>query len=245
MAIKLGIIGAMEVEVDHLIAQLSEPTLLESAGMRFYAGTMHGTDTVVVRCGVGKVNAAMCTQKLIDQYAVTHIINTGVAGALDRALKVGDLVISTDAVEHDMNVGALGYQPGLIPELVDMHQVHGKLSFEADEQLRGICLRAAREVAPEVKVVEGRVASGDVFVFEQDERDRIIGTFGATCCEMEGAAIAHVCWRNSVPFAIVRAISDNADATSQTEYRVHEADIARHCAGIVSRATELLAASQA
>ena len=245
MTIKLGIIGAMEVEVDQLVNELDGDVVGVFAGTRFHEGTMgpHDIPVVVVRCGVGKTNAAMCTQALIDHYDVTHVINTGIAGALDEGLHIGDLVISTDAVHHDMDVIGLGYTPGFVPELEGGQTRGGKAAFEADEWLRGQMRQAALEAAPEITIVEGRVASGDLFVCEQADRDRIAQTFGASCCEMEGASIAHVCWRNDVPFVIVRAISDNADDTSKVEYRDAEERTAHGCAEIVRHAVDVIGAA--
>ena len=219
---KLGIIGAMEVEVARLIASMTQDETTELADMVFHEGLLHGTHVVIVRCGVGKVSAAMCTQALIDHFAPTHILNVGVAGALDPSLDIGDLVVSTDAVHHDMDVTGLGYPLGLVPELDDAAELHGKCFFEADERLRAVVLQAAHDVAPEMMAVEGRVASGDLFVCEQADKERIVSAFDAKCCEMEGAGIAHVCWRNGVPFVIVRTISDKADGTSKVEYRAFE-----------------------
>ena len=240
MDIKLGIIGAMQVEVERLIAAMSQDKVVEIAGMVFHEGQLNGTEVVIVRCGVGKVSAAMCTQALIDRFAPTHVLNVGVAGSLDATLDIGDLVVSTDAVHHDMDVTGLGYPPGLVPELDEQAELHGKRFFEADEHLRSVVLRAAADVAPEITVVEGRVASGDLFVCEQADKERIASTFGAKCCEMEGAGIAHVCWRNEMPFVIVRTISDKADGTSKVEYRVFEEQTAQRCAAIVDRAVDLL-----
>ncbi len=237
MAERLGIIGAMQVEVDLLIEQMDDDRTTTVSGMDFHEGVLHGFDVVVVRCGIGKVNAAMCAQTLIVDFGATRVINTGVAGALDESLHVGDLVVSTDAVHHDMDVVGLGYAPGVVPEMEDT----GKLAFAADPLMVQAVLRAAAEVAPDLHATPGRIASGDQFVCEREDRERIIGTFGAHCCEMEGTPIAQVCYRNDVPFVIVRAISDNADDTSKLEYRDAEAQTARLCAGIVARAVELLA----
>ncbi|MDI9590782.1 MAG: 5'-methylthioadenosine/adenosylhomocysteine nucleosidase [Acidobacteriota bacterium] len=230
----IGIIGAMEVEVEQLVGLLEDGHATTVSGMTFHEGTLGETQVVIVRCGVGKVSAAMCAQTLIDRFGAEQVINTGVAGSLDASLDIGDLVVSTDAVQHDMDVTGLGYPPGHVPEL-------DKLEFDASDELRAVVCKAAAEVAPDTTVVEGRVASGDQFVITQGQRDFIISTFGASCCEMEGAAIAHVCHRNDVPFVIVRAISDKADGTSVVEYRVFEREAAHHCAAIVRRAVELLA----
>ena len=238
MTVRIGIIGAMQVEVDLILEHVVDRRTTTVAGSDFTEGTIAGVPVVVVRCGVGKVNAAMICQTTIDRFGATHIINTGVAGGLDRRLHVGDLVVSTDAVQHDMDVTGLGYAPGVIPEL----DRTGKLSFVADEHLRAVVMRAAGEVAPDLTVIEARVASGDQFVSDTATWQRVVAQFGAACCEMEGAAIAQVAWRNDVPYVIVRTISDNADETSTSEYRGAEGETARACAAITLRALELLAA---
>lgn len=238
---RLGIIGAMQVELDLLLTHVKDDVVSCVSGSEFHVGTVEGVPVVIVRCGVGKVNAAMITQTLIDRFGATHVINTGVAGALDASLDIADLVVSTDAVHHDMDVTGLGYEPGFVPELVDEQKKLGKVAFEADESLRALVLRAASEAAPDATVVMGRVASGDLFVCESADKERIRTTFGASCCEMEGAAIAQVCWRNNVPFVIIRAISDKADETSKDEYRDLEAQTAQRSSSITLRAIRMLA----
>ena len=229
----IGIIGAMAVEVETIIAQLEGDRPTHVSGMTFHEGILAGRRVVVVQCGIGKVNAAMCAQTLIDRFGANEVINTGVAGALDPSLSVGDLVVSTDLVHHDADVTGLGYEPGMVPGMES-------LSFTANEHLRVAVISAAKQVTPEITVLEGRIASGDQFVSTQDLKDHIFLTFGALCCEMEGAAIAHVCARNEVPFVVVRTISDNADNTSTYAYRLAEEDEAKHCAAIVTKALELL-----
>lgn len=239
MGARIGIIGAMQVEIDLLLERLEHDRITTVADMAIHEGTLSGVPVAIVRCGIGKVNAALCTQVLVNQSAPSHIINTGVAGALDTSLEIGDLVISTDAVQHDFHVTGLGYKPGMIPELGAGQSPIS--SFVADEQLAQIIQQAARSVAPTIKTVRGRIATGDQFVCTQEARERIIGDFGALCCEMEGAAIAQACWRNGIPFVIVRAISDKADDTSKVEYRFNEQQIAEHCAAIVAHAVAQLA----
>ena len=210
---KIGIIGAMEVEVSYLKGRLENTTSQVIAGMKFAEGTFNGVPAVVVFCSVGKVNAGICVQILVDRFNVTHVINTGVAGSLDSAINIGDLVVSTDAVHHDMDVCNLGYEPGQVPGFKEIY-------FPADEQLRSIVKQAAAQVATDIAVFDGRVASGDQFVRTNAEKQRIISTFAARCCEMEGAAIAHACFLNDVPFVIVRAISDKADGSDAELYPV-------------------------
>lgn len=222
----MGIIGAMESEVTHLIGNLQNKRVDHWMGMDLYMGELTGAPVAVVQCGIGKVNAALCAQALVVRCGVTHIVNTGVAGSLDARINIGDMVISTDAVEHDFNVCPLGYDPGVIPGL-------GTSVFVADERLRSATLEAVKAVAPEVTAFEGRVASGDQFLASSEERDRIVSTFGALCGEMEGAAIAHACYLLKVPFVVVRAISDKADGSAHMDYRTFEIEAAQRSARIV------------
>lgn len=223
---KFGIIGAMQVEVETLIAKLSQVKTYELCGMTFFEGSLNGVSAVVVRCGIGKVNAALCAQTLISTFGVTHVINTGVAGSLDNQINIGDLVVSHDAVYHDFDITELGYQPGEVPGLTSSY-------FTADPVLVQVALAAAHTVAPQIGVFEGRVASGDQFVSSHEQKEKIVKLFGAKCAEMEGAAIAHTCTLNGVPFVIVRAISDKADGSAQVDYPTFEAAAAQTCASIV------------
>lgn len=226
---KIGIIGAMDVEVELLRERLFDQEVTSALGMDFYEGRLGEKNVVVVKCGIGKVNAGVCAQALVDRFGVTHLINTGIAGSLDpEALDVGDLVVATDCVQHDFTVAPLGYAPGLIPG-----REHPE--FVADARMREVALAAAAAVAPEVKAVPGRVASGDQFISAEEDRRRIVGTFGALCCEMEGAAIAQVATLNGTPFAVVRAISDKPGTEGQTvTYAQFEQAAAHHCAKIVA-----------
>ncbi len=226
---RIGIIGAMDVEVELLRDQLTGREETEVAGMRLCSGRLGDRDVVVVKCGIGKVNAGICAQVLAGRFGCTHLINTGVAGSLDASLDIGDLVVATDCVQHDFSVGALGYDPGVIPG-------REGAAFFADDALREAALAAARAVAPEVRAVSGRVASGDQFVSAQAERERITSTFGALCCEMEGAAIAQAATLNGVPFVVVRAISDKPGTEGQeADYAAFERSSAHRCARIVAQ----------
>lgn len=231
--VKVGLIGAMDSEVELLKSRLSGANAYVVAGMELVEGTVGETNVVVARCGVGKVNAAMCATVLTTQLAVTHVINTGVAGSLDNRIEVGDIVVSADAVEHDMDVTALGYQPGEHP---DLHLV----AFDADEALRATVVAAVRRAAPDVRVFEGRVCSGDQFIGSTEAKARVAETFGGLCCEMEGAAIAHVCHLSGVPFVVVRAISDKADGSGSVSYAEFERVAARRCASVVLEALPLV-----
>lgn len=231
---KVGIIGAMQQEVALLRSRMNNVSVEKRARTEFCMGTLCGLDVVLVAAGVGKVNAASCTQQLIDLFGVTHIIFTGVAGALDRSLELGDIVVSTDCVQHDMDCTALGYPLGMVLDLQVM-------SFESDKALREIAVRAVAEVAPEVGVIEGRVASGDQFVGDAATKEKIVSVFDAACCEMEGAAVAQVAWLNEIPFVVLRAISDKADGSADADYNNTMEHAANRSAAIVERMVALLA----
>lgn len=221
---KLGIIGAMEQEVETLLEQMENKTAHEKAGSIFYAGKLNGLDAVVVQCGIGKVNAAMCVQVLCDLFEVTHVVNTGIAGSLCADLDIGDLVISEDAMYHDFDCVHFGYPMGKVPGM-------DVIAFPADEKLRTLAFAAAEQVNPG-HTKQGRVASGDKFVAEQAVKDAIIDITGALCTEMEGAAIAQTAYRNGVPFVIIRAISDKADNSAEMDYPTFERIAAHRCAAV-------------
>ncbi len=229
---KLGIIGAMTVEVDILKEQMKGCTVSQKCGMEFYDGILEGLPCVVVQCGVGKVNAAMCVQVLCDIFDVTHIVNTGVAGSLCAQLDIGDFVISKDAVYHDFDCSVLGYDIGQVPGL-------STRVFPADGELTELASAAAEQVHPGHSRI-GRVASGDQFVCRKEQKEKIIDNTGALCTEMEGAAIAHTAWRNDRPFVILRAISDKADDSAQMDYPTFEAIAARRCAAVTAALAKML-----
>ena len=229
---RIGIIGAMEEEVELLKGSLEGSTTTTVAGMDFCAGTLGGTEVVVVRSGIGKVNAGICVQVLVDRFAVTHVVNTGVAGSLDDRLDIGDLVVSLDCVWHDFDATPLGYAPGQIPGL-------DTIAFAADEGMRASAHAAATEVAPEVRALDGHVVSGDQFVTGEDFKQRLVEGFSGTCCEMEGAAVAQAAHLNGIPFVVVRAISDKPGSDEQVmDYATFEHQSALRCAAIVARMVE-------
>lgn len=222
--IKMGIIGAMTVEVETLKEQMRNLRVAKHAGMEFCQGDLEGTSAVVVQCGVGKVNAAICTQILCSVFGVTHIVNTGIAGSLRAELDIGDLLICKDAMYHDFDVNYLGYPTGQVPGM-------DVLSFPADSGLIEKAYAAAEEVNPGHTTI-GRVASGDQFIASGEKRAKIIADTVAFCTEMEGAAVAHTAWRNQIPFVVIRAISDKADDSAQMDYPTFEAIAARRCAEV-------------
>ena len=222
----VGIIGAMPEEVASLKNALETSEIRKIADMEFCTGTLDGRKAVVVQCGIGKVNAGICAQILVSVFGVTHVINTGVAGSLDNAIDIGDIVVSVDAVQHDYDVSPIGFQKGEIPYT-------GLYAFRADEKLRALAVSAGKAAAPEIRIFEGRVCSGDQFIASSEQKSRILSDFGGMCCEMEGAAIAQVCYLNQIPFVIIRAISDKADDSEEMSYQEFEAAAALHSSRIV------------
>ena len=217
----LGIIGAMDEEVAKIKEQMEDVETKQIASMEFLKGTVKGHPVVVVRSGIGKVNAAMCTQILADIYHVDTVINTGIAGSLNADINIGDIVLSTDALEHDMDAVAFGYPVGQIPRM-------DTLSFKADEQLRKTAKEICEKVNPDVTVFEGRVVSGDQFISDKQKKEWLIENFAGYCTEMEGAAIAHAAYLNDIPFLIIRAISDKADDSASVDYPAFEAKAIEH-----------------
>ena len=231
---KLGIIGAMDVEVQTLKEKLQDLQVTKKAGMVFYQGKLEDMPVVVVQCGVGKVNAALCVQILCDWFDVTHLVNTGVAGSLCNDLDIGDFVISRDAMYHDFTCHMLNpaYCVGQVPGM-------DVLAFPADKTLTDYALEAAWKVYPGHAHM-GRVASGDQFVADKDHKEKIIADTQAICTEMEGCAIAHSAWRNQIPFVIIRAISDKADGTAHIDYPTFEAAAAERCAQVTQELAKRL-----
>lgn len=221
---KLGIIGAMDIEVAILKEKLENSRVTTLGQMEFHEGRLNGLDVVVVRCGVGKVNAAMCAQSLCARFAVTHLVNTGIAGSLDASLDIGDVLVSRDAMYHDFDCDKFGYPLGKVPGL-------DVIAFPADEEMIQLAYAASESLKPGHTRI-GRVASGDQFVARQERKERIIALTGASCTEMEGTAIAQVAYLNGVPFVILRAISDKADDSAEMDYPTFERMAAEHCAAV-------------
>ena len=231
---KLGIIGAMDVEVALLKEKMENSTISNWAGMEFCQGILEGMPAVVVQCGVGKINAAMCTQLLIDRFEVTAMVNTGIAGSLDAKLDIGDLVISRDAIHHDFDLRFWGRPIGQVPGL-------DVTAFPAAESLMQSAYAAAEAINPGHNCI-GRVASGDQFICSREQKDKIISDTQAICAEMEGASIAHTAYRNGVPFVIIRAISDKADNSAEMDYPAFEAIAADRCARVTLAMARAMAA---
>lgn len=232
----IGIIGAMDKEIDDIKAIMTgpddhgQPEVEEHAGMRFWHGMLSGQEIILVRSGVGKVNAAVAAEALAAIYKVKAIINTGIAGSLDPRLDIGDIVLSTDALEHDMDVTSRGFPKGTIPQ-------QDISIFEADPKLRTLAGEAVKKACPEVNVFEGRVLSGDIFVSDDNMKNKMIEKFGGLCTEMEGAAIAHTAWLNKIPYLIIRSISDKADDSAHMDYSLFQKQATRNSVKLI---TELL-----
>ena len=224
----------MAIEIETLKSQLKDMSADECCGMTFYQGNLEQLPVVIVVCGVGKVNAALCVQVLCDRFGVTHIVNTGVAGSLSNELDIGDFVISQDAMYHDFDCQILNpnYPVGQVPGL-------SVRAFPANEMLVQFAFDAAQKVLPGHARI-GRIASGDQFIAEKQIKDRIIKDTCALCTEMEGAAIAHAAWRNQIPFVIIRAISDKADNSAEMDFPTFEAIAAKACAGVTLEMAKLL-----
>lgn len=211
----IGIIGAMENEIALLLDEMQNMQMIEKASMKFYKGEIAGKSAVVVRSGIGKVNAAVCAQILVDNFGAEAIINTGIAGSLNNDINIGDLVLSTDVVHHDMDATGFGYPVGQIPQMQEF-------SFPADERLRELAKSVCAERDLDANVFEGRIVSGDQFISSREVKERIIQDVGGYAVEMEGAAIGQAAYLNGIPFLIVRCISDKADDSAELDYPAFE-----------------------
>lgn len=224
--LRVGIIGAMDEEIDILKNTMTISEIKNLAGMSFYIGYLEEKSVILVRCGIGKVNAAICTQILINIFSVTHIINTGVAGAIYDDLDVGDIVISSDVIEHDFDATNFGYKPGEIPRL-------DNYKFKGDKKLIDLAFKASTHKNISNKTVIGRILSGDVFVANQEKKEFLWKVFKGYCAEMEGAAIGHTCYLNDIPFVIIRAMSDKADGSAHVNFNEFLHKAAKNSSNIV------------
>jgi adenosylhomocysteine nucleosidase len=216
----------MDLEVEKLIEAMEQKEEITFGKRLFYKGKLEGTDVVLARCGVGKVNAALTVQMMVDKFGITDIINTGVAGSLNEKIDIGDIVLATNAVYHDMEAIAFGYERGQVPQM-DVFE------FPTSKELIDIAEEACKKVNPDVKVFKGRVASGDQFIADKETKNCIVKYFSPLCVEMEGAAMAHAAYVNNINCLIIRAISDKADDSAEMDYPTFEKKAAVHCAGMV------------
>lgn len=226
---KIGIIGAMDEEVAYLKSIATEKT--EKDG--FVCGKIGNAEVVIVMSGIGKVNAALCAQKLILQFGVTHIINTGIAGAMAKGLTVLDMVASTDTVYHDFDTTGFGYKPTVIPRMETSE-------FKADEKMQKAAMDSFNELSKNEpfighKLISGRIASGDQFISNKEVKNKIIEICNPSCVEMEGAAIAHACYLNKVPYLVLRCMSDCADDGDESTYKFNDKIAAEMSAKLVEK----------
>lgn len=229
--ITIGIIGAMEEEVSALKEKLDVVSSRELASITFIVGLLKGKSIVIAKAGIGKVNAAICTQIMIDHFSVDYIINIGVAGALNKSLDVGDIVISKDTAQHDMDTSAFGDPIGVIPRMDESF-------FKADSNLISIAEKCSSELG--LKTITGRIASGDQFVDSVDLKNKIRQNVKADCAEMEGAAIAQSCYLNKVPFLIIRSISDNAENNATISFDQFKETAIKNGMALIEKMLEVL-----
>ncbi|WP_195266727.1 MULTISPECIES: 5'-methylthioadenosine/adenosylhomocysteine nucleosidase [unclassified Clostridium] len=206
----LGIISAMAEELELLLKDMSIEKETKKANMTFYKGTLGDKNIIAVVCGIGKVNAAICTQILISEYGVSSVINVGVAGGIGKDIYPGDVVVGTDLVQHDMDTTVFGDPHGQIPRL-------DTFSFKCDDKLVKAALAACEEIK-EINTFSGRIVSGDQFISSVEKIQWFEKEFNAISCEMEGASIAHVCYLNNIPCVVIRSISDNANNGAHMDY---------------------------
>lgn len=222
----IGIIGAMEDEVAALKEAMEVQETIEKASMIFCKGMLCGKEVVVVRSGIGKVNAGICAQILVDRFGVDVLINTGIAGSLDAKIDIGDMVISTDALHHDMDASEFGDALGQVPRM-------DVLSFLADETLVKKAVQASEKANPDIHTFTGRIVSGDQFIASREVKERIVKNFHPLCVEMEGAGIAQAAYLNQVSYVIIRAISDKADNSAHVDYPTFEQQAIAHSVRLV------------
>lgn len=207
----IGIIGALGEEVEELKASIENAQIVTKAGMEFVSGTIGDKNVIVVKSGVGKINAAVCAQILIDIFEVDILINAGVAGSLKNEINIGDIVIAKDVVNHDMDATGFGHALGEVPNM-------DKTAFETDEKIVDECVKICEKVNPDISAYVGRILTGDQFIADKNKKDWLVNTFDGCCTEMEGVAVGQTAWLNNIPFLVIRAISDKADGSAEVDY---------------------------
>ncbi len=217
---KVGVIGAMDVEVNYLCSIVENPNITEICGLRFHSGKIGKVAVVIAQSGVGKVNMAMCATIMVSQFHVTHLINSGIAGGMDESLRIFDIVVSSDVVHHDMDAVAFGYEPCRVPGLAVS-------AFPADKILIELVKKAYGAGGFNKKVVEGRVATGDCFVNSSEKKAIIKEKCNPFCVEMEGAALAQVAYLSKIPFVVIRCISDMAENTDEVYHEEEAAKVSK------------------
>ena len=232
----LGIIGAMDVEIELLKKSLKEKTVRTIGESIYYSGKINGKSVVIAKCGIGKVRAALCVQAMIDFFDVCVIINTGIAGGVSNNLSIGDIVLCTDALQHDFDVTAFGYAPGYMCTGTNSDK---PTLFHANDTLQNLFYKSAVSIVDASQVKNGIIASGDKFISDAKTRKYLSTQFNATAAEMEGAAIAQASSANNVPFMIVRMISDLADGKPNEEYNSFEQNASVVLANVVLKSIEM------
>lgn len=232
---KIGIIGAMDVEIEGICRNISGPVLHQLCGLDFLEGFLAETPVVVVRSGVGKVNAALCAQLLITKFKISHLVNTGIAGALASGLGVLDLVVSTEVMYHDVDATCWGYESCTIPGM--------DRTFAADPQLANAAISVCKTLFPNKTIMQGVIASGDQFIGSNETKAKIKELCNPACVEMEGAAIGHVASVNQIPFVVIRCMSDMADDNGEETARFNEKEGGDISAQVVCAIVQALGAS--
>jgi len=213
-----GIIGAMECEIEHLVGLLENKKEEKKYGLSFYLGKLKNYEVVIVKCGIGKVNAGRTTQVLISEYSPKYIINTGIAGGLNSKIKIGDIVISKDLIQHDFDVSAFGYAKGYL----FIGEKNKPTKFIADSELSCKMKKILETISKERTVFIETILTGDVFVSKKEKKEELVKEFNGFCCEMEGAAIAQVAQLNNIPFTVMRFISDLPNGEGPEDYNKFE-----------------------
>lgn len=222
----IGIIGAMDIEVEGFKNHMTDVKTEQHSNLEFITGKIEDKKCVVVMCGIGKVSAAICTQMMIDKYNPEVIINTGVAGGLDKDLGISDIAVATSVVQHDIDTTIFGDPKGYISNL-------GLVNIPVEESVSALLAEIASSL-DDTTVVQGTIASGDQFISTPYQKNQIIDSFDAIAAEMEGGSIGHVCYANGVKFGILRAISDNASGDALMDYETFKSIAANKTIHIVS-----------
>ena len=220
----LGIIGAMDVEVNALKERVTNKIITVKAGIEFVCGFIENVMVCVAQCSPGKVNASICTQLMIDSFDVEKIINVGVGCSLSSNVVIKNVVIATDVCEYDIDITALGEPRGFINGL-------NVIKVKTDEHLSEVLARTA--ISCGEKIHRGTIASGDTFIASEKLKKNIADNFGAICGEMEGGAIGHTCKANNIPFAVIRSISDGGDENAQMDYPIFKKIAAEKTTAII------------
>ncbi len=220
----IGVIGAMQIEIDGLKEQVQDPKAVTISGVEFVTGTIHGTDVVLAVCGMGKVFAAICAQAMITEFHVDALVTTGVAGNLSEQLGIKSVAIAEQVVQHDMDLTPIGFRPGELGGI-------NKVEIPCDKNLIEIVEHCVKTLGVNYQI--GTIATGDQFISTKEQKEFIVDHFGAIAAEMEGGSIGQVCFVNQVPFIIIRAISDDADGNSPEDFPTFAKEAAQVSIAIV------------